>query len=117
MGTSFSLSDMFRRTRAPRPRLTRRLLVEALEDRLCPSYTTIDLGTLGGMSSFVLAVNESGQVVGTSDTAAGAGHNHAFLWQNGVMSDLGTLGGAKSTAGDISDAGQIVGNSTSAGSK
>lgn len=47
-----------------------------------------------------------------SDTAA-AGYNHAFLWQNGVMTDLGILPGAtRSGAGDINDTGQIVGGSS-----
>jgi probable HAF family extracellular repeat protein len=89
--------------------------VEPLEDRLCPSYATLDLGTLGGTSSFASAVNASGQVAGGSYTAAG--DQHAFLWQNGNMTDLGTLGGSFSAAADINTGGQIVGGSrTTAGS-
>lgn len=111
MGIFFSPSRMFHRSRGKRPPATRRLLMEALEDRLCPSYAAIDLGTLGGTSSFASAVNASGQVVGGSYTAAG--DQRAFLSQNvnGTMtiSDLGTLGGATSFAGDINTAGQIVG--------
>jgi probable HAF family extracellular repeat protein len=109
MGIFFPFAKMFHRSRGKRPPSTRRLLVEALEDRLCPSYATIDLGTLGGAFSEARAVNESGQVVGSASTAAG--DQHAFLWQNGTMTDLGTLGGPKSFANDINDAGQIVGGS------
>ena len=102
---------------APRARAIRhRLTLEPLEARLCPSYTVIDLGTLpGGASSSASAVNESGQVVGTSIPPGPSGYNHAFLWQNGVTSDLGTLGGNNSVAADINNAGQIVGSAAPAG--
>ena len=52
-----------------------------------------DLGTLGGDYSYAFGINDAGQVVGYSDTAAGI--PHAFITgPNGVgMTDLGTLGG------------------------
>jgi probable HAF family extracellular repeat protein len=68
-----------------------------------------DLGTLGGDRSFASNINESGQIVGDSETADGK--TRGFLWQNGTMTDLGTLGGYFSSARDINESGQIVGDS------
>src|SRR5512133_575397 len=76
-----------------------------------PGYQSIDLGTLGGYSSWANALNEGGQVVGVSFTASG--QVHAFLWKNGTMTDLGTLGGY-STATSINERGQVIGASTTA---
>ena len=70
-----------------------------------------DLGTLGGDFSVARAINEAGQVVGTSTTSSG--EEHVFLWTSqGGMTDLGTLGGADVRVPEISeinDAGVIVG--------
>lgn len=65
---------------------------------------SIDLGTLPGRRSCEAnAINERGQIVGTSGS-------HAFLWQRGKMIDLGTLPG-RQTSGALAmnDRGQIVG--------
>ena len=68
-----------------------------------------DLGTLGGDGSSAAAINDSGQVAGTSLTAEGV--NHAFSWtEGGGMRDLGTLG-SSSTAVAVADNGRVVGNS------
>ena len=73
-----------------------------------------DIGTLGGRS-IVYAINNSGQVVGSSQTSNGI---YAFITDpNGVgMTDLGTLGGQISLANAINDSGQVVGSSGSASS-
>src|SRR5690348_7952200 len=81
----------------------------------CQNYEVIDLGTLGGTNSFAYAINDAGQVVGSS-TLAGSAFAHAFLFSNGSMQDLGTLGGNGSSASGINDSGQVVGSaSTSSG--
>jgi probable HAF family extracellular repeat protein len=69
----------------------------------------IDLGTLGGRSSFAAAVNGRGQVIGDSDTGTGStgtGEGHAFLWQNGSMTDLGTLGFGTNFLGQVVGVGE-----------
>jgi probable HAF family extracellular repeat protein len=72
---------------------------------------TTYLGTLGGGSSLAGAINESGQIVGTSDVAQGPGHS--FLYQDGKMTDLTELiratGGITTVGGGLlNDAGQIA---------
>jgi probable HAF family extracellular repeat protein len=81
----------------------------------------VDLGTLGGTSSYAYDINEAGQVVGLADTASGV--PHAFLYTDtngnglsdpGEMVDLGTLGGTSSYAYGINEAGQVAGFSYTA---
>lgn len=71
-----------------------------------------DLGTLGGTSAFARDVNEPGQIVGESSTAAG--ETHAFIYTPwvGRMTDLGTLGGGYSQALAIADRGIVTGTSS-----
>jgi probable HAF family extracellular repeat protein len=58
----------------------------------------VDLGTLGGTTSYAYACSSDGSViVGMSYTVAA--YAHAFRWtQAGGMVDLGTLGGTSSVA-------------------
>lgn len=77
----------------------------------------IDLLTLGGTESAGNAINNLGQVVGSSETANGetrAFRTAANSAINATTDDLGTLGGSSSTAFDINDLGQVVGSSTTA---
>ena len=77
-------------------------------------FVPIDLGTLGGTYSQVAAVNDRGQVVGSSLTPQNT--RHAFSWtQAGGMIDLGTLGGSESVALALNRSGQVVGWSLIAG--
>jgi probable HAF family extracellular repeat protein len=65
--------------------------------------TMKDLGTLGGNFSKGVAINRSGEVVGTADTRAGS--SDGFLWNGGKsMVDIGTW-----TPAGINDAGQAAG--------
>ncbi len=59
--------------------------------------TIQDLGTLGGLNSFAVDINDQGIVTGYSDTGetyeengTRLGVQRAFSWNNGVMYDLGT---------------------------
>src|SRR5947209_206650 len=75
-----------------------------------PSFRAVDLGSLGGDFVAASAVNEHGQVVGSSGTANGT--SHAFSWTRaGGMVDLGSVGGGLSFAVAVNDRGQVVGNS------
>jgi probable HAF family extracellular repeat protein len=70
-----------------------------------------DLGTLpGGDYSAAYGINDSGTVVGTSNTATSM---HAFIWSNAQgLRDLGTLPGADASAAfSINNQGMIAGSS------
>jgi len=67
--------------------------------------TFIDLGTLGGNESGARAINNAGDIVGSSRNATDTQEDHPFLYSNGVMTDLGLRG----TAYGINSAGQISG--------
>lgn len=74
------------------------------------TYTITDLGVIGGNISNATAINDSGQVVGSSYINKQTAVYHAFLWtQSGGLLDLGTLGGNNSYGEAINSAGQVVG--------
>lgn len=78
-----------------------------------PSWTLVDIGTLGGPGSYGAAVSDTGYVVGCADLRSGVAH--AFLY-DGQMHDLGTGGGdsgGSSCALAVNDGGVAAGRSSS----
>jgi probable HAF family extracellular repeat protein len=73
------------------------------------SYSITDLGTLGGASSSASAINDRGQIVGSSDVT-GSADEHAFLYSRGRMRDL-FPGSTQSSATDINNRSEVVGSS------
>jgi probable HAF family extracellular repeat protein len=74
-----------------------------------PSYTVIDLGTLGGTYSYGYGINNAGWVSGgaATPTQTDGVSQTAFLWskERGIR-DLGTLGGPSSEAGGPNASGE-----------
>jgi probable HAF family extracellular repeat protein len=73
-----------------------------------------DLGTLGGLQSQALDIDNRGRVVGWArlanpDDGSPSLSRHAFLWEAGTMRDIDTFGGDESIAFAINDSGQVVG--------
>lgn len=86
----------------------------AANPALAFNYNVTDLGSLGGDVSGAFAINNLGQLVGSSQTIPGGSTvANAFLYSSGTLADLGTLAGGSgtSTAQGINDSGQIVGYS------
>jgi len=77
---------------------------------LWAKHTVIDMGTIAGAIPVPVSVNDKAQAVGTYTTTDGI--NHAFLWQDGVITDLGNLPGDAFTSGNsINSEGQVIGQS------
>jgi probable HAF family extracellular repeat protein len=71
-------------------------------------YTAIDLGTLGGTTSYAYQINDAGQVAGSGQLPIG--ESNAFLWDpDGGMTNLGTLGTNSYSLG-INETGQVAGS-------
>jgi len=68
-----------------------------------------DLGVLDGQWVYPVALNDRGQVIGTTNIK---GHRRPFLWQAGKMRDLGTLGGREAEPTAINNVGQVIGRSS-----
>lgn len=75
-----------------------------------------DLGTLGGVSSQALAINNLGQLTGRADTDPSSPNpgSYAYIYTGtpgagGVMKSLGSLAGPGSAGLAINNAGQIAG--------
>src|SRR5437868_5387607 len=109
-----ALSGQTRSRPAPRRRPACRLRLEALENRVVPTIT--ELGAPGSSFSDALAINASGQAVGSSFVPTGNGNSYfrAFLYSGGALTNLGTLGGTSSDASGINASGQVVGSSYTA---
>jgi probable HAF family extracellular repeat protein len=78
-----------------------------------------NLGTLpGGVSSYAVAINNLGQIVGSSDFKSSGNTLHAFVWSTGAgMQDLNLLipagsGWTLTWASGINNLGQITGYGT-----
>jgi probable HAF family extracellular repeat protein len=82
--------------------------------------TLTDLGALPGTnSSAAIQINDSGLVVGLSETgsvdpATGYPEYHAVVWKHGAIGDLGTFGGSVGYANGVNNSGQVVGAATNA---
>lgn len=73
-----------------------------------------DLGTLpGGAGSQAVAINDKGDVAGSSDNRDN--WRRATVWRGTKVIDLGTLGGRYSDANALNGRGQVVGSSETAG--
>jgi probable HAF family extracellular repeat protein len=69
--------------------------------------TTTDLGSAGAANASVMALNNSGVVVGYAANSLGVPVT-ALEWANGQLLNLGTFGAITSSAVDVNDAGDVL---------
>jgi probable HAF family extracellular repeat protein len=78
--------------------------------RFFDGYTIRDLGTLGGPTASVAALNDLGQVTGSASVSPDGRINHAYRWtQSTGMIDLTSTIRNNSQSADINNKGQIAG--------
>jgi len=78
--------------------------------RFYDGHRVRDLGTLGGPSATVAALNDLGQVAGTAALARDGSISHAYRWSQATgMVDLGSGMRRSSSASDINERGQVAG--------
>jgi probable HAF family extracellular repeat protein len=71
-----------------------------------------DLGTLGGLNSEAIWINDEGEIAGSADLPTPGIHD-AVIWRHGRIHDLGTLPGEPCSRGRaINSWGQVVGGSS-----
>jgi probable HAF family extracellular repeat protein len=66
----------------------------------------VNLGTLGGTSSQVVAINDKGEVLGNRTTASG--QQRGFIYYHGTRRDLGSIPSMPLTYVDINNAGYTL---------
>jgi len=89
--------------------LSMALLATANSNAFAIGYTFTDLGTLGGTLSQALAINNSGQIVGSAWTTGGLS-SHATVWNGTTATDLTPgIAGNSSVASGISNSGLVAG--------
>lgn len=83
------------------------LIADTPRAKFYDGHVVRDLGTLGGAGALIAALNEAGQVAGTSSTGT---TDHAFRWskQTGMI-DLAAPGTGPSFATDINNKGWVTG--------
>jgi probable HAF family extracellular repeat protein len=70
-----------------------------------------NVGSFGGTCTVAFALNNRGQVTGSSNLA-GDQASHPYLWEHGSMMDLGTFGGSFGGGAALNEAGDVVGFAT-----
>jgi len=85
------------------PMLTTHAFVYQLPSPPYKRYSRMhDLGVLGGVSSYGMAINSYNHVAGYSTVTTGDERVHAFLHNGAKMIDLGSLGGIGNRDSDVS---------------